>query len=94
MIIVSQNKENIVNFDNVNNIYIKKNDGKSEYFEEMFVIETYRRKQREFTEAVEKLSNKLEDDVKKGISPAKKLNNLSAVLDQMTKIINDILEDK
>lgn len=64
------------------------------FFEEMFVIETYRRKQREFTEAVEKLSNKLEDDVKKGISPAKKLNNLSAVLDQMTKIINDIMEEK
>lgn len=33
MIIITQNKESIVNFDNVNNIYIKKNDGKSECYE-------------------------------------------------------------
>ena len=64
-----------------------------DFLKEMTAMVTFRRKQQEYTEALDELTEKMEKDMEKGIFPGEKLNNLSAVIDQMTKIIKDISKE-
>lgn len=59
----------------------------------MTALATFRRKQQEYNDALDELTIKMEKDMKRGIFPGEKLNNLSAVIDQMTKIIKDISKE-